>query len=405
MDPVTLEAVKQGNEVVPRLYLDHASTSWPKATGVIEAMTDFIRDCGVSASRGNYTTARKAGELVAHVRGRLSDAICADDPSCISFHGGCTVALNVAIHGIVPERGRSGDNVITSAVEHNSVLRPLRAATRGTGAELKIIPCQDDGHVDVEAMTDAIDDRTRLVALTHASNVTGVVQNVTEVGRVIAQRNAEREPSDRIVFLCDAAQTFGYLPVDVAGLGVHLLAAPAHKGCGGPVGIAMLYVHPSLHGVIEPTIQGGTGHDGLAEQMPLEMPGRLEPGTINVPAIAGWGAALERLMPVAGAFNGLANRLHDGLRSIDGVRVVGGRGELPIASIDFGPMLSPAEAAAILDSEFGIEVRSGYHCAALLHECLGTQDGGTLRISCGHGTTPADVDRVIQAVKDIAAEL
>ncbi|MBB3209979.1 selenocysteine lyase/cysteine desulfurase [Rhodopirellula rubra] len=388
-----------------RLYFDHASTSWPKADGVIEAMTDFMRECGASASRGGYAAARDAGALVARTREALARSIGADDPRCISFHGGCTAALNAAIHGLVPNVVGRGREVITSAVEHNAVLRPLRSATSRVGADLNVIPCDDDGLVDVSRLADAISERTRMIALTHASNVTGMVQPVTEAGRVVADHNAKRDPSNQIVLLCDAAQTFGYLPVDVSSMGVHVLAAPSHKGSGGPVGIAMLYVHRDWHALIEPTVQGGSGHDGLAGEMPKEMPGRLEPGTQNVPAIAGWNAALTRYSPDPDGMLRLATYMHDGLRNINGVRVVGGRGELPIASLDFGPQLSPAEAAAILDAEFGIEARSGYHCAALVHECLGTQADGTLRLSGGHGTTMDDVDRVIAAVQEIAQEL
>lgn len=384
-----------------RIYLDHASTSWPKAPGVIEAMTDYMRDWGANASRGNYSAARHAVAIRERVRGRLADQINAATIECVSLHSGCTAALNAAIHGLIPATVGAGDHAIASAAEHNSVLRPMRHATTRAGAQLKIVPCHETGRMDMDAMTGAIDDRTRIVALTDASNVTGIRSPVAELGRRIAHINASRQPSDQIILLCDAAQTFGYLPLDVDAMGVHALAAPAHKGSGGPLGIAMLYLHPSLHECIEPTIQGGSGHDGLADHMPDAMPGRLEPGSMNIAALAGWDAALDRPLSQPTHLNELTAYLHDHLQRIEGIHVVGERGELPIASIEFGDLLSSAEAAAILDAEFGIEVRSGYHCAAELHDCLGTRDSGTLRISCGHSTTFEELDRLAAALAEM----
>lgn len=391
----------KGSPVLTRTYLDHASTSWPKAPGVISAMTDYMRDGGANASRGNYTAAREAVAIRERVRARLAEQINANAAECVSFHGGCTAALNAAIHGLIPGASGAGDLVIASAAEHNSVLRPLRDATTRSGAQLKIVPCNPTGRIDINTILEAIEDRTRLVALTDASNVTGIRSPVAELGRRIAELNLSRKPSDQIIFLCDAAQTFGYLPVDVEAMGVHALAAPAHKGSGGPLGIAMLYLHPSLHDRIESTIQGGSGHDGLADHMPDEMPGRLEPGSMNIAALAGWNAALDRPLAQPAQLLDLTTYLHDHLQRIDGIRVVGERGELPIASIEFGNLLSCAEAAAILDAEFGIEVRSGYHCAAELHDCLGTRESGTLRISCGHGTTFDELDRLASALREL----
>ncbi len=364
-------------------------------------MTDYMRDCGANASRGNYTTARRAAAIRDRVRGRVADWIGADSLECVSFHSGCTAALNAAIHGLIPGAVGPDDHVIASAAEHNSVLRPLVDATNHVGARLEIAACDAAGFIDVDAIADSINDRTRMVALTDASNVTGIRFPVAELGRRIARINASRPPSDSIIFLCDAAQTFGYLPLDVAEMGVHVLAAPAHKGSGGPFGIAMLYLHPSLHDRIEPMLQGGSGHDGLADRMPHSMPGRLEPGSMNIAALAGWDAALERPPTDPAHLHAMAAELHDRLQKIGGIDVIGGRGELPIASIEFGELLSPAEAAAILDAEFGIEVRSGYHCAAQLHTCLGTRDSGTLRISCGHGTTLDELDRLANALAEI----
>lgn len=391
----------KGYPVVTRIYLDHASTSWPKAPGVIDAVTDYMRDWGANASRGNYTAARHAVAIRERVRGRLADQINASAADCVSFHSGCTAALNAAIHGLIPGAVGAGALVIASAAEHNSVLRPLRDAISRNRAQLQIVPCNTTGRIDVDTLSEAIDDRTRVVALTDASNVTGIRSPISELGRRIAELNLSRKRSDQIILLCDAAQTFGYLPIDVEAMGVHALAAPAHKGSGGPLGIAMLYLHPSLHDRIEPTIQGGSGHDGLADHMPSKMPGRLEAGSMNIAALAGWDAALDRPLALPAQLRDLSAYLHDHLQRIEGIHLIGERGELPIASINFGNLLSCAEAAAILDAEFRIEVRSGYHCAAELHDCLGTRGSGTLRISCGHGTTFDELDRLAEALGEL----
>lgn len=380
-----------------RLYLDHASTSWPKAVGVVEAMTRFMIDCGASASRGNYAAARRAQQIVDRVRSRLAETISAEQSSCITFHAGCTAALNVAIHGLV----RPLDHAVVAAVEHNSVLRPATAATRN----VTIVPCDASGRMNAAEMTAAITPDTRIIALTHASNVTGIVQPVAELVRRVAAINDTRPADRRIFVLCDAAQTFGYLPIDVRELGVDGLAAPAHKGSGGPTGIACLYLRPDWHSQITPSLQGGSGYDGMSDEMPTSMPGRLEPGTMNVAAIAGWEAALNTLDTSTGHLAELATDLRDGLARINGIRMIGQCGELPIASIDFGPMLPPSDAAAILDQEFSIDVRAGYHCAARLHEFLHSQSHGTLRISCGHTTQPRDLIRLFQALQEIAESL
>ena len=388
-----------------RLYLDHASTSWPKRAGVVEAMSSFLNDCGASSARGQYAAARRAGQLVQQTRSKLAEQINAEDDSCITFHPGCTSALNVAIHGIV----NSQDHVVVSAVEHNAILRPVYAATK----HHDVVACDEEGRMQVRSLVDQIKESTRLIALTHASNVTGIIQPVSELSVEIAKLNLHRSSERKIIVLCDAAQTFGYLPIDVEKMGVDILAAPAHKGSGGPPGIALLYLRSTLHDQIQPMIQGGSGHDGLGESMPAIMPGRLEPGTMNVPAIAGWDAALDyspsnspsEMNQIANDLSGLARHLHKGLRLIDGVRVSGDVGELPIASIDFGPMLPPSDAASILDNDFSIDVRAGFHCAAQIHQCLGTQQNGTLRISCGHETSIEDVNRLIQAIKEIASSL
>lgn len=393
-----------------RIYFDHAATSWPRANGVTEAMVEYMTNIGASASRGNHASAMKASELVRSLRSKLARFVKAESANCISFHSGCTSALNAAIHGLVGSSHAIGphSHLLTSAIEHNAVLRPLLVAGESADATIEEVPSDANGLIQAKDVIERMNNATRLVALSHVSNVTGAVQPIAEMGAAISKANQSRSESDQILFLCDAAQSLGYLPIDVVSLGVHALAAPAHKGCGGPPGIAMLYLAPKWHAAIQPWMQGGTGHDGRSDTMPESMPAKLEPGTMNLPAIAGWLAAMDSMATLedsARTLAALSQQLHAGLNQIEGIKVFSRPGPLPIASLDFGPELPPDDAAAILDAEFGIEVRSGHHCSARLHRYLGTESAGTLRISGGHGTTSDEIDAAIAAVAEIAVQL
>ena len=415
-----------------RIYLDHAATSWPKPEPALAAMDRFARECGSAAGRGGYRSAIEAGQVIETLRRELADRIHAERPECVTFHPSGTAALNVAIHGLL----RPGDHVVTTAAEHNSVLRPLhQLASRGQ-VEWTVVPCDATGRVDPQTLLSAVRDQTRLVAVTHASNVTGVVQPLAEIGQALRDHPA--------AVLCDAAQTFGYLPIDVRQLGVDLLASPGHKGGQGPFGTAFLYVHPRWHDRIEPLTQGGTGSRSESLEMPAEMPSKLEPGIVNAPALAGWLASLREIATrppeeVTSHLRGLDWRLRQGLAELPAVRVFGiaatpqrpgqperprpagrsvdaGRAadgaspptaeaatdSLPIVSLSVEG-LSPSDLATILDVEFGIEVRAGLHCAALIHAALGSDPEGTLRVSGGHSTTEREVQAFLDAMAEITA--
>lgn len=374
-----------------RIYLDHAATSWPKDACVLDAMDDYARDCGAAAGRGHYRSAAKADAVVTSVRNQIACRIGAPSADCISLHPSGTAALNAAIHGLL----RDGDHVVTTAAEHNSVLRPLHFLRQHHAVELTIIDCDCDGLVNAADVLAAVSDRTRLVVITHASNVTGAVQPIEAIAAAL-----RTHPT---LLLCDAAQTFGYLPLDVTAMELDLLAAPGHKGGRGPLGTGLLYASPSCHELIRPSIQGGTGSRSESLDMPSDYPGKLEAGNRNVAALAGWDAGLrsaEAVAATAGRCRELAIRLHQGLRRIQGLRVVGRPGELPIASV-CAEHLTPTDMATILDVEFGIETRAGLHCAALIHRHLGTLPEGTLRISGGTTTTNQQIDSVVEALSSV----
>ena len=380
-----------------RVYLDHAATSWPKPEGVIEAISSFMRDCGASAGRGTYRSAMQASEVVHQTRRLLAKLIGAEDDACVSLHSSGTAALNAAIHGLIGP----GDHVVTTAAEHNSVLRPLHFLQQTQNIRLDIVPVDEDGRVDAEKLLEFVRPKTRMVAVTGASNVTGAVQPITEIGAALRDRDT--------VFLCDAAQTFGLIPIDVQTQSIDLLVAPGHKGSHGPPGTAMLSVGRSLHDQIRPTIQGGTGSISESLAMPTQMPQKLEPGTSNVALLAGWNVALQGLVEVdflekQASLTQLAKQMQEGIRGIHGIRVFGKAVDLPIISLSM-ESLSPTDLAMVLDQEYRIETRAGYHCAASIHQHLHSQDDGTLRVSAGPETTEEEIHHVISAFQNISSAM
>ncbi len=379
-----------------RIYLDHAATSWPKNPAIFDAMDRYARQCGAASGRGQYRSAIEAEFLLRSVRRQLAETIGAESPDSIALFCNGTMAINAGLFGIL----RDGDHVVTTAAEHNSVLRPLFHLQTTKRITLSIVPCDLNGIVDARELMSAVKDDTRLVALTSASNVTGAEQPIAEVGEFLKQRPT--------LFFCDAAQTFGYLPIDVRERGIDLLAAPGHKGGCGPQGTGFLYVAPEHFDSIKPVVFGGTGSQSESLEMPAAMPGKLEPGNLNVAAVAGWNAGLSdrelfhRSTAASRSIDKIADRLHSELREIERVRVFGRAGRLPVVSLKAENFL-PQDLAVILDAEFGIEVRAGLHCAALVHSFLGSEGDGTLRISASHCTTDGELDSVIEAIRQIVS--
>lgn len=388
----------------PRVYLDHAATRYPKSETALRAMYEFSRDAEASAGRGGYRSAQEAAAKVTSLRREIAHWIGAE-ASEISLHAGGTEALNAAIFGLL----REGDHVVTTAAEHNSVLRPLKfLADQGT-IQWTTASVDDRGRVQADEVLRHVQSDTRLIACVHAANVTGTLQPIEAIGQKLRQSNA---PRPRL--LCDAAQTFGHLPIDVEQAGIDFLAAPGHKGGGGPLGTGMLYAHTSTHGMLRPTVLGGTGTRSESLQMPNDYPESFEAGSRNIPALAGWLAELQErrgdaeprqvLERTRDQLGERASYLYETLHSVAGVNVIGEPAErvLPVASFTVDT-LSAAEVAMILDTEFGIEVRSGMHCAALIHEAIGSPDDGTVRASCAETTTRAEIDQLANALREITA--
>lgn len=403
------------------IYLDHASTSWPKAPGVAAAMQAALELPG-SAGRGAGVGAVAAGAIADELRRELAGIINAEDPRRVVLSTGATEALNVAILGVVrsaADRGRSGGlaprpRVVTTQVEHNAVRRPLLALADRGEIELAVVPAGPDTLIDPARVIEAADGAA-LVAMTWASNVSGAIQPVGPIAEALA--------GTQTLLLVDASQTAGLVrsAEPLGSTGVDLLAFSGHKALAGPPGVGALYIGPKAHPLrrgadtdagrarVEPVLSGGTGSDSARWEMPADLPGRFEAGTPNTPAHAGLLAAIRGHPGPDAALRhvrSLVEHLHERLGSMPrGVRALGpgrgvpGVGVLAIAVDGY----SSEEVAAVLESEFGVLVRGGLHCAPTAHEALGTlAAGGAVRVSVGGTSTTAEIDALVDALGRMA---
>jgi cysteine desulfurase family protein len=384
----------------PRVYLDNAATSWPKPESVYRAVERCLREVGAAAGRGAYTEAMEAGRIVESARTAVGRLLGAGSSRQIAFTSNGTDSLNLVLHGWL----QPGDHVVTTAAEHNSVLRPLAELQVRRQVEATIVPCDRHGFVDPDDVRRAIRPETSLVVLTHASNVTGTLQGVREVADAAHEHGA--------AMLLDAAQTLGHMPVDVNLLGIDFLAAPGHKGLLGPLGTGVVYIRETHCERLNSLRQGGTGTRSDEQRHPDAMPEKFEAGNLNVPALAGLGAGVEFLLvrglaTVRRAEGQLLDRLIQHLQAIDRVQVFG-----PEQSADRAGVVSvalagydPQEAATLLDASFRVQARAGLHCAPLIHKAIGTfEQGGTVRFSVGPMTTEAEIDAAVAAVREMTAD-
>jgi len=378
--------------------LDNAATSWPKPEAVYRAVDQYQRTNGATAGRGAYREADEVGRGVLQTRTRLVQMLGARDPNRIIFTVNGTESLNLALHGML----RPGDHVVTTVVDHNSVLRPLRFLEERRQVQVTRVPCDAAGIIDPAAIRRAVRTDTRLIAVIHASNVTGALQPVVEIGRIARQLGVR--------YLVDAAQSLGHMPIDVKEVGADLFAAPAHKGLLGPAGLGVLYVAPGVETELLPLRQGGTGSKSDEDRQPDILPDKYEPGNLNVPAVLGLGEAISYLQQTGLATvrthaAQLTSQLLDGFQDIPNVTVHGPNDatrQLAVVSISIAGM-DPRDIAAILDTSYGVQVRAGIQCAPLMHQALGTtQRGGTVRFSASVFTEPTAIDTAVRAVAEIA---
>jgi len=375
------------------IYLDNAASSHPKPEAVYEAAAMALR-LGANPGRSGHRSALDAARIVLDAREQVAALLGEADTSRIIFTLNGTQALNLALKGVL----RPGDHVVTTHMEHNSVLRPLAALER-RGVTWTQADSKPDGTVRVEALERALRPNTRLLALTHASNVAGTLQDAAAAGNLCRRKG--------LLFLLDAAQSLGAIPLNAGELGVHLLAAPGHKGLLGPQGTGLLYVAPGVD--VEALTEGGTGSRSEERSMPEEMPEALEAGTLNTPGLAGLAAGVRYLQDrgVADVRRGeeeiLAYLLPE-LRKVPGLALYGpADSERRVAVVAFN--LEGRDGAHVgfaLDEVYGIAVRVGLHCAPDAHKALGTFPGGAVRASFGPFNTLADAETLVRALREIA---
>jgi cysteine desulfurase family protein len=381
-----------------RIYLDNAATSWPKPESVYLAVEDAMRVIGAAVGRGAYQQSLDASRLVDEAREALARLIHAPNRRNIAFMFNGTDALCTAILGLL----QPGDHVVTSVVEHNSVLRPLTHLSESRQVSVSFVGCNGEGKIDSANVLSLVKPETRMVVLTHASNVTGAVQELGQVGLMCREK--------QIVFLVDAAQTLGYLPMDVGELNCDMLAASGHKGLLGPLGTGLLYYSDELAEQLTPLRFGGTGATRLSSELPRGYPEKFEAGNMNFPGLAGLAAALkfrqsEHWSPLLTESRNRAQRLLAGLLELPNVKLYGPKSmveRVPVFSISVSNFDS-LELATVLEGSWCIQTRAGFHCAPRLHEALGTAgSGGLVRISPGLFNTDQDIDRLLQALQAIA---
>jgi cysteine desulfurase / selenocysteine lyase len=383
-----------------RLYLDNAATSFPKPREVYAAMERYATELGASAGRGAYHEATETGALIAECRRRLRKLFNGELAEHFVFTLNCTDALNIAIKGLIDSRG---GHAICTHIDHNSILRPLRAMEdRGQISQTRVEVDPATGLVDPQDVRRSIRADTRLIAITHVSNVTGTVQPIREIGRIAREAG--------VPFIVDAAQSAGHLPIDVQADGIDLLAAPGHKGLLGPLGTGFLYIRPGIERMLRTTREGGTGSVSEEDRQPEFMPDKYEPGSHNTIGIIGLSQGVQwvidqTVQKLAGHEIDLMKTFIDGMADVEGLRYYGPSGvkhRTGVFSVRIDGF-EPQELSAALEASFGILTRSGLHCAPLAHRALGTAAiGGTTRLSFGPFLSPQDVNFAADALADLA---
>jgi cysteine desulfurase/selenocysteine lyase len=382
------------------IYFDNAATSWPKPPGVAQAMLHFLEEVGANPGRSGHRLAVESGRIVYATREAVAALFSAPDPLRVVFGANVTEALNLALRGFL----RPGDHVVTSSMEHNSVMRPLRDL-EGKGVRLTVLGCSPEGFLDPADLEAAIRPDTAMIVLNHASNVVGTLLPLAEAARIAHKYGP--------LLLVDAAQTGGAYPIDVGADGLDLLAFTGHKSLYGPMGTGGLIFGERVDARhLEPLKRGGTGSRSEREEQPDFLPDMCESGTPNAVGLAGLEAGLrwvlERKVEVIRAHElALTQKLIDGLRAIPGLTVYGGLDATrQTATLSFNiDAMQPSEVGLRLDEEYGIMCRVGLHCAPAAHKTLGTFPIGTVRFGLGAFNTTDEIDLALQAVAELAREV
>ena len=381
------------------IYFDNAATSWPKPPEMQAAMNAFNEQIGASPGRSGHRLAVEAGRIVYAAREAVAELFHAPDPLRVVFTQNVTAALNIALNGLL----HAGDHVIVSSMEHNSMMRPLRALER-QGVQVTVAPCASDGLLDPRDIERAIQPNTVLIALNHASNVVGTIQPIAEVGRIARAHD--------LLFLLDTAQTAGAYPIDMQADAVDFLGFTGHKSLYGPTGTGGLIIgeRADRRG-FEPIMRGGTGSFSEFEEQPAFLPDKFESGTLNAIGLAGLAASIRWILArgvsaIRAHEVALTRQLIAGLQAIPGVTAHGTRNAArQTATVSFtANQLDPSAMGLRLDEEHDICCRIGLHCAPTAHKTLGTFPAGTVRFGLGALNTAAEVAAALTAVERLTQD-
>jgi cysteine desulfurase family protein len=379
------------------VYFDNAATTWPKPGGMVEAMNAYYQNIGANPGRSGHRLSIEASRIVYQTRQSIASLFNAPDPLSVVFCFNATDALNMSLYGLL----REGDHVITSSMEHNSLMRPLRHLEKN-GVELDIVKCDEQGFLDVKQIEKSIKQNTVMVALTHGSNVTGSLLPIAEVGRMVRDHD--------LTFLVDAAQTAGAIPVDVQQQLIDLLCFTGHKSLYGPMGTGGVVISERIRSkVFKPLRQGGTGSNSEQEIQPDFLPDMLESGTLNVGGLAGLHHTVQwvlskGLKTIRNHEKDLTRKLIDGLKMIPNIRIYGPQDvDSQTATVAFNILnRQPSEVGFLLDEQFNIMCRVGLHCAPTAHKTIHTFPHGTVRFGLGYFNTSAEINCALEALDEIA---
>jgi len=380
------------------IYLDNAATSFPKPARVVDAMTEFAREIGANPGRSGHRLSVEAGRTIYDAREALASLFKIRDPLRVIFTANATVGLNQALLGLLS----AGDRVVTSGMEHNSVMRPLRFL-EAVGICVATVPCSPQGLLDPDELRRTLSERTAMVVVNHGSNVNGCIQPVRALGAAAREAGA--------LFLVDAAQTAGCVEIDMAEDNIDLLAFTGHKALYGPQGTGGLVLGGRVPVErMRPIVFGGTGSRSEYETQPDFLPDRYESGTPNTVGIAGLLEGVRFILEtgvtaIRRREDALADVLTEGLAEVNGLRIFSGSGGSRLPTVSFtGDTLPPDEIGLRLDEEFGVLCRVGLHCSPAAHNTLGSFPDGTVRLSAGLFTTEEEIRAAIDAVRVIVSE-
>lgn len=376
------------------IYFDNAATSWPKPPEVIESMEKFLKEIGANPGRSGHKMSVEANKVVEDTRELLCKLFNAGSPERVIFTLNATDALNMAIKGLL----KPGDHVVTSSMEHNSVTRPLHVLSQ-KGVSVTKVPCANDGSINLEDVENSLKESTKAIVILHASNVTGTLMPIKEIGRLARERG--------LTFIVDAAQTAGVFEINMAEMNIDLLAIPGHKGLMGPPGTGVLLMGDNVE--LEPLREGGTGSYSDVSGQPDVLPEKYESGTLNTVGIAGLRAGIKWLIKVGierikEHEKGLVKRFLQGAEEIAGLNVYGPRDpkkQAPVISFVLEGKNS-VDVGGALDKWFNIACRAGLHCSPDAHKTLGTFEKKLVRFSFSYFNTPEEVDYALKSLAEIS---